>query len=196
MSLPHESSIQNSATCEFSAEERRILLALAHEAIIAAFDNRPINLEPPSAHLAETRGAFTTIYSHGDLHGCVGYVFPVAPLYRTVAETARSAAFEDMRFPRLTREEAAGLEISISVLSPIRPIKPEEIEVGVHGLLITSGAYRGLLLPQVAAEHRWDRTTFLEQTCRKAGLPADAWQRGAAVEAFTAEVFSDGDFRS
>ncbi len=178
---------------EYTLEERRILLKLAHEAILSALEKRDISLDPPSPHLAEPRGAFTTIFFHRELRGCVGYVFPVASLYRTVAETARSAAFEDTRFFPITREEVADLEVSLSILSPLRLIKAEEVEVGRHGLLVGQHGHRGLLLPQVPVEHEWDRVTFLEQTCRKAGLPLDAWQKGATLEAFTAEVFGDGE---
>jgi uncharacterized protein len=176
---------------EFTPEERRILLKLAHQSILSKFDRREISLDPPSSHLAEPRGVFTTIYLHGALHGCVGFVQPVASLYRNVAETARSAAFEDSRFSPLASEEAADLDVSLSILSPLRPIAAEEIEIGRHGLLISKSGQRGLLLPQVPLEHGWDRITFLEQTCRKAGLPPDAWKNGASIESFTAEIFSD-----
>jgi AmmeMemoRadiSam system protein A len=178
---------------EFSPEERAQLLKLAHEAIVSALEHREISLVAPCPHLAELRGAFTTLYYRGELHGCVGYVFPVSSLYRTVAETARGAAFEDGRFSPVTPDEARELKVSLSILSPVTPIRPEDVEIGRHGLLITHGGYRGLLLPQVPIEHGWDRVTFLEQTCKKAGLPPDAWQTGAAIEAFTAEVFGDGD---
>lgn len=196
MSPPLETSSQRASIAvpnEFTSDERRVLLALAHQAILGGFDGKQIDLEAPSPHLAEPRGAFTTIYCQGQLHGCVGYVLAIAPLYRVVADTARSAAFEDTRFPPLTRDQASDLEISLSILSPLQPIKPERIEIGRHGLLISHGAHRGLLLPQVPVEHGWDRTTFLEQTCRKAGLPPDAWQQNASIEAFTAEVFGDSD---
>ncbi len=127
-----------------------------------------------------------------ELRGCVGYVLPTCPVYRAVAETARAAAFDDNRFPPVTiAEEASHLEIELSILSPAQSIQPEEIEVGRHGLLISWHGRRGLLLPQVPVEHGWDRIAFLEQTCRKAGLPQDAWQKGATIEAFTAEVFGD-----
>jgi len=177
---------------EFPPEERTLLLRLAHEAIESALAGREIPLEPPTAHLAEPRGVFTTIYLRGELRGCVGYVFPVASLYRSVFETARAAASEDTRFRPVTREEAPELEVSLSVLSPLTPITPEQIEIGRHGLVVSMAGHRGLLLPQVPVEHHWDRITFLEQTCRKAGLPIDAWQRGARLEAFTAEVFGEG----
>jgi AmmeMemoRadiSam system protein A len=125
------------------------------------------------------------------LRGCVGYVLPTCVVYRAVAETARAAAFADPRFSPVTKEEAPLLEIQLSILTPPRPIRAEEIEVGRHGLLISQNGHRGLLLPQVAVEHEWDRAAFLEQTCRKAGLPTDAWKTGATIEAFSAEIFAD-----
>ena len=176
---------------EFTPEERAVLLKLAHESILSALERREISLTPPSPHLEEPRGAFTTIYFHGDLRGCVGYVFPVASLYRTVAETARAAAFEDRRFSPVSPQEAPELDVSLSILSALRVITPEEVEIGRHGLVVSHGGRRGLLLPQVPVEHQWDRATFMEQTCRKAGLPLDAWRQGATLEAFTAEVFGD-----
>lgn len=180
---------------EFSREERCLLLNLAHNSIVSALDNRDIALDPPTAHLQEPRGVFTTLYCRGHLRGCVGYVFPVASVYRTVAETARAAAFEDTRFHPVTAEEAPDLEVHLSILSPLRPIAAAQVEVGRHGLLLSLGAHRGLLLPQVPVEYGWDRVTFLEQTCRKAGLPLDAWQSGATLEAFTAEVFGDREMK-
>ncbi len=176
---------------EFSPEERNLLLRLAHDAIAATFDQRGISHVPPNQHLAGPRGAFTTLYYRGTLRGCVGYVLPVKPLYRTVAETAQGAAFEDSRFSPVTADEICDLKVSLSILSAPEPIQPGQIEIGRHGLLVSLGFYRGLLLPQVPVEHEWDRTTFLEQTCKKAGLPRNAWQNGARLEAFTAEVFAD-----
>src|SRR5580698_5095647 len=180
---------------EFTQEERRILLKLAHTSIEAALEKRGISLGPPSPHLAQPRGAFTTLYFRGHLHGCVGFVLPTASLYRTVAETARAAAFEDTRFLPVTREEAPELEVSLSILSALEPIRAEDIEIGRHGLVISRQGRRGLLLPQVPVEHGWNPVTFLEQTCRKAGLPPDAWQQGATLEAFTAEVFGDREMK-
>jgi AmmeMemoRadiSam system protein A len=178
---------------EFTPEERGILLKVAHQSILSKFEHREISPDSPSPHLAQPRGVFTTLYLHGALHGCVGFVLPVASLYRNVAETARSAAFEDTRFSPITREEAANLDVSLSVLSPLRRIAAEKIEIGRHGIVISKSGRRGLLLPQVPVEHGWDRITFLEQTSRKAGLPSDAWKNGANIESFTAEIFSDHD---
>lgn len=201
MSLPPNSSSRGHTSLqpdspapanEYSPEERDLLLRLAHQAIDTALEERELELPAISERLQQHRGAFTTLHLEGEVRGCVGYVFPVAPLYRTIVETARAAAFQDMRFLPVTREEAARLQISISVLSPLFPIKAEEVELGRHGLLVTQGDCRGLLLPQVPIEHGWNLRTFLEQTCRKAGLPPDAWEHGAALEAFTAEIFGEG----
>ncbi len=180
---------------EYPPEERRLLLRLAHEIIEAALDGREVDTTPPTDHLAQPRGAFTTLHLAGQLRGCVGYVMPVHPLYRTVAETALAAAFHDTRFYPVRQEEAPQLEIEISVLSLLQPIEVDDIEIGRHGLVVTFGSRRGLLLPQVPVEHHWDVKTFLEETCHKAGLPPDAWERGATLEAFTAEVFGDEDLR-
>jgi AmmeMemoRadiSam system protein A len=176
---------------EFSSDERSVLLRLAHESILSAVEHREISLDPPTAHLAENRGVFTSLYLHGELRGCVGYALPSASVYRAVAETARAAAFDDTRFPPVTAEEALEITVELSILSVPQPIAAEAIEIGRHGLLISMAGHRGLLLPQVPFEHNWDRVTFLNQTCRKAGLPLDAWQKGAKIEAFTAEVFGE-----
>jgi len=176
---------------EYSADERKSLLLLAHESITASLLHREPAWLPPPSHLCEPRGVFTTLYLNSRLRGCVGYPSAMLPLYRATIETARAAAFEDPRFAPLTVAEAGEIEISLSVLSQLAPIAPEEIQIGAHGLVISDGGRRGLLLPQVPAEHGWDRTIFLEQTCLKAGLPRDAWRHGARIEGFTAEVFSD-----
>ncbi len=193
MSLPRPSpaAVASGELDEFSQDERILLLHLAHDSILSTIERREIPLDPPTAHLSEPRGAFTSLYLRGELRGCVGYVLAVSPVYRAVAETARAAAFEDTRFYPVTREEAPALKIELSILSPPQPISAESVEIGRHGLLISKDGYRGLLLPQVPVEHHWDRTTFLEQTCRKAGLPLDAWKNGAVIEAFSAEVFGD-----
>ena len=176
---------------ELSLDDHQTLLRIAHESVLSAFIDRALPQTPSSPRLLEFRGVFTTLYLHGSLRGCVGYALPVAPLYLAVAETARAAAFEDSRFSPVTRAEASELEVSLSVLSALSPIRPEEVEVGRHGLVVSLGANRGLLLPQVPVEYGWDRETFLQQTCHKAGLPSDAWRKGALLESFTAEVFRD-----
>jgi len=198
--IPPENLIARAAggsalpTPEFSTEQRRTLLRIAHQAILSALQDRPApETAPFAAALSEARGVFTTLYLDRQLRGCVGYAVAVLPLCRAVAETACAAAFEDSRFSRVTLEEAPRLEVSLSVLSLLFPIHAEAVEPGRHGLMISQGNRRGLLLPQVAIEHGWGRETFLEQACRKAGLAPDAWRKGASVEAFTAEVFGDSD---
>ena len=188
---------------EFTREQRHTLLGIARAAIASGLAGEPLPDSPPTSpslslsspwpSLLEPRGVFTTLYLSGQLRGCVGYALPIRPLYRAVAETARAAAFEDSRFWPVTPEEAGALQFSLSVLSPLFPIAASEVVVGRHGLLISSGNRRGLLLPQVPVEHDWDRETFLAQTCQKAALPLDAWQKSATIEAFTAEVFGDED---
>jgi AmmeMemoRadiSam system protein A len=191
--IPHEAVGPSSPLSQgFSVEQKRILLRVAHEAILSALEGRAFPQAGPfSAELSAPRGVFTTLYLHGKLRGCVGYVLPVAPLYGAVADTARAAAFEDARFKPVTKDEAIDLKVSLSVLSRLVSIRPEAVEVGRHGLLIAGSGRRGLLLPQVPVEHGWGRETFLDQTCRKAGLPEGAWSKDATIEAFTAEVFDD-----
>jgi AmmeMemoRadiSam system protein A len=179
------------AISEFTPEERELLLRLAHRSILAVLDGRQLDLTPPSAHLAEMRGAFTTLHLDGRLRGCIGYVVPTNTLYQSVAETAQAAAFDDPRFPPVTGEEASQLKVEISVLSRLRPIRPEDVVTGVHGLIVAKGGHRGLLLPQVPMEWHWDRETFLSQTCLKAGLPPDAWLQDVDLQSFTADVFGE-----
>jgi AmmeMemoRadiSam system protein A len=179
------------APTEYSPQERKLLLQMAHESILSFLEGREISVPAPSPHLAELRGVFTTLYSDRKLRGCVGFPAPISPVYRAVIEAARAAACEDPRFQPISLPEARTVQISISVLSPVQAVSPDDIEIGRHGLVISEGAQRGLLLPQVPAEHGWDRITFLQQTCLKAGLSPDAWLSGARIEAFTAEVFAD-----
>jgi len=145
--------------------------------------------------LLEQKGAFVTLHNGEELRGCIGQLYPDRELYRIVQYCALSAALEDTRFLPVTNEELRDLSIEISVLTPFRRVRNvEEIEVGRHGLYIIQGHFRGLLLPQVATQYNWDRTTFLQQTCRKAGLPETAWRDPlTTIHSFEAEVFSDSD---
>jgi AmmeMemoRadiSam system protein A len=179
------------APAEYSAEERTTLLRLARFTIEAALAQVPITTAAPSQHLLEPRGAFTTLHLNGALRGCIGFIEPLYPLWETVKETARSAAFQDPRFPPLTSDELPEIQLELSVMSPLRPIAAQDVVVGIHGLVVSQNGRRGLLLPQVAPEWGWDRETFLSQTCVKAGLQPDAWKKGAKLEAFTAEVFKE-----
>lgn len=141
--------------------------------------------------LAEERGAFVCIYKQGMLRGCIGSLDASDPLYKTVEEMAQAAAFRDPRFRPITEEELPYLNLEISVLTPLEEVNsPEDVEVGRHGIMIRKGFLSGLLLPQVATERNWNRTTFLEETCRKAGLPRDAWKdKDAKIYVFSADVF-------
>jgi AmmeMemoRadiSam system protein A len=178
-------------TAEYSQQERELLLRLAHRSIEAALVGRKLDLTAPNAHLDEMRGAFVTLHLQGRLRGCIGYIVPQHSLYRTVAEAARAAAYEDPRFQPVTADEAGRLAVEISILSPPQPIRSEEVVTGLHGLIVTKGGRRGVLLPQVAVEWNWDRETFLTQTCLKAGLPPNAWMQSVDLQAFTAEVFGE-----
>ena len=184
-----------SSLCE---EERRTLLELARQAILESVckDRIPETLAAHGA-LAEPRGAFVSLHVSGELRGCIGQVSPKESLAETVVQCAILAAQKDPRFPSIRPDEVPQLDIEISLLSEPVPVNPEEIEVGRHGLLVATSGRRGLLLPQVATERSWDRWRFLEETCRKADLPLDAWKDPAVqVHAFTAEVFSDADLRA
>ena len=137
-------------------------------------------------------GAVVTLRIGGALRGCIGYPEPLLPLIDAVERCAVSAAFSDPRFPPLTHDELAGVALEISVLGPIEPVGDiSEIEIGRHGLIVELGRRRGLLLPQVAIEWKWDGVEFASQTCVKAGLPRDAWRNGAELLKFEAEVFGD-----
>jgi uncharacterized protein len=177
--------------------EQRLLLRLARTALEAKLlrwpDSRIIS---PPAFLDQTCGAFVTLHKLGCLRGCVGRIRPFTPLHETVRECAVAAALCDPRFPSVSAGELSSLLLEISVLSPLVEVRPEEIEIGRHGLLISQGSARGLLLPQVATQWNWDRRRFLEETCIKAGLGRNAWLQEAHIEAFTAQVFGEADIEA
>jgi AmmeMemoRadiSam system protein A len=173
--------------------QRHALLALARQAIRDRVRGaRPSHPHPSDPTLQAPGAAFVTITRRGELRGCIGFIEAVRPLAEAVAHCAAAAAVGDPRFPPVTAEELSGLEIEISVLSPMQPIDdPATVTVGTHGLFIVHAGRQGLLLPQVAAEYGWDRQTFLRQTCLKAGLSPDAWQHGARLYVFTVDHFTD-----
>ena len=175
-----------------SESEQQFLLRLARLALEASVQDGPLpEIEPQAGRLSEKRGAFVTLHKAGRLRGCIGNIEATRPLYRTICECARAAALRDPRFDPVAPEELPFLHLEISVLSPLEEIRPEQVEVGRHGLLISRGMQRGLLLPQVAPQFDWGREEFLEETCLKAGLPPDAWKHGARIQAFTAQVFGE-----
>jgi AmmeMemoRadiSam system protein A len=167
------------------------LLRLARLAIAHYLkEGTPPNTGTDDAVFKQKRGAFVTLKVKGQLRGCIGYPIPHKPLCETIIDAAISAATKDSRFPNLEIKELDDTKIEISVLTPPRPIKDiSEIEVGTHGIIITKGLSRGLLLPQVPLEWGWDRETFLRHGCMKAGLEEDDWKKGAQIEIFSAQVF-------
>jgi uncharacterized protein len=173
--------------------ERSALLGIARGAVEAAAEGGPA----PDTHacaLPEASGVFVTLKRRGELRGCLGTLQCERPLAEEVARTAADSALRDPRFPPVAPEEVPELSIEISVLGPLEPIDPlgeEAVVISRHGLVVESGPRRGLLLPQVAVERGWTPEQFLRQTCCKARLPEDAWQHGATVYRFEAEVFSE-----
>jgi AmmeMemoRadiSam system protein A len=175
------------------ADDQRFLLTLARksleEFLKTGKHRRP---EPSPNKLSAKRGAFVTLKVDDQLRGCIGYPLPLKPLAETVAEMAVTAASQDYRFLPLKLEELPRTKIEISVLTLPRPIRDvKEIEVGRHGIIVTKGIAKGLLLPQVPGEYGWDLETYLRHGCLKAGLDEDEWQKGATIEVFEAQVFSE-----
>lgn len=178
-----------------SEEEKKELLAIARKSVERAVGQRQ-SYEPEPAKsekLLTEYGAFVTLTEAGRLRGCIGYVAAMKPLYLTVRDTASYAALRDPRFTPVTPGELPALEYEISVLSPLRRVlDPETIQVGRDGLLMKNGGHEGLLLPQVPTEQGWDRKTFLEQTCQKAGMSRDCWKNeNTDIFRFTAVVFNE-----
>jgi AmmeMemoRadiSam system protein A len=139
-------------------------------------------------------GAFVTIRIKGELRGCIGYPEPELPLIEVIERCAVSAAMSDPRFPALSLAEWSEIDVELSVLGPIEPVHDiADVIIGRHGLIVKFGRRRGLLLPQVAIEWKWNAVQFAAQTCVKAGLPTDAWQKGAKLFKFEAEVFGESD---
>jgi len=183
---------------KLTQEQRQSLIELARAAIAAQFDP---DMTIPTCHdqvFRQKRGAFVTLTIGGALRGCIGRIEPRDRLWNVIIEMAPAAAFRDPRFMALTRNELDQTEIEISVLSPLVPVDdPAEIVVGTHGLFIRKGLFSGLLLPQVASSRNWSVMTFIEETCRKAGLRPNDWQQqDAELFMFSAEVFSEKESES
>jgi AmmeMemoRadiSam system protein A len=177
-------------------DQRRRLLKLARESIEAVLEGRvpERSADEFDGDLRRPAGTFVTLRTQdGDLRGCIGSIRAHEPLYRAVISSAINAAFRDPRFLPVRRDELPELELEISVMGPIEPVERiEEIEVGRDGLILSRGRFAGLLLPQVATEYRWDRETFLDQTCIKAGMRPGSWrERDCTIEKFSAEVFGE-----
>lgn len=180
-----------------SDQEKEFLLQLARESIkIFLTSGSKKKKKYFTENLKTPTGVFVTLHENTDLRGCIGYVEGVKPLQDAVVDNAISAAFSDPRFMPVGVDEVDGLDIEISVLTPLEIVEdPLTVEVGKDGLLIKQNFNQGLLLPQVATEQNWDRDTFLQHTCFKAGLPADAWKDAETeIYKFSAIIFNEEDF--
>jgi AmmeMemoRadiSam system protein A len=177
-----------------SENEATVLLSIARETITSLVLGQEYRPEPREEKaLNERSGCFVTIKQNGDLRGCIGSFQSERPLFLEVAGMAAASASKDPRFHPMEEGELDNFSLEISVLSPLQKIeKIEEIEVGVHGIYLEKNFSRGVLLPQVATDHNWDRTTFLQQTCLKAGLPTDSWQGyDAEIYIFSAQIIKE-----
>ena len=176
-------------------DEKRSLLQIARRAIESALTHgAALEIPVPTGNLAASQGVFVTLHRRGRLRGCIGRVASVEPLAVVVADCAVAAATGDPRFSPLEIAELREVHIELSVLSFPQRAAPEQLQPGIHGVIVSQQNRRGVLLPQVAAEHRWSRERFLGETCQKAGLAPDAWQNpDTCIEIFTAEVFSESD---
>jgi len=172
--------------------DRKQLLDLARSALEARVRRIPPPIAECVGRLAVRHAAFVSIHCRGDLRGCLGHLALDTPLGQTIVHLAGVVSDSDPRFSAVSLNELPDLQVEISVLTSPREIEAvTEIEVGRHGLIVEDGRHRGLLLPQVAVEHRWTCEMFLEHTCIKAGLPGHAWQHGARVLIFEAQVFGE-----
>ncbi|MBN2226238.1 MAG: AmmeMemoRadiSam system protein B [candidate division Zixibacteria bacterium] len=178
---------------ELNEKEKNELLTIARTSISTYLETGHPAEFRAEGKLAEPGAAFVTLTKQEQLRGCIGHVAAVAPLYQTVATCAVQAAVADRRFPPVSAAELSQLHLEISVLTPMQKVDDiNTIEVGRDGLMIERGNNRGLLLPQVATDYGWNRTQFLEQTCRKAGLPTDAYRSpDAVIYRFQALVFGE-----
>jgi AmmeMemoRadiSam system protein A len=160
-----------------------------------AGERLPEPSQPVPVEVEQKRGCFVSLHTaSGGLRGCIGTFEESRPLWQTIREMATAAATGDPRFQAVTPAELESCLIEISALTPLAPAKPEEIVVGRDGICVGRGYFRGVLLPQVASEYGWDRETFLDHTCMKAGLPADAWRDGSVtIESFRADVFAEAE---
>jgi len=174
--------------------EKKELLKIARTTLERHIRNEKIpEFKPTTDKLKEKRGVFVTLKKHGDLRGCIGYVEGIKSVVEAVKENAINSSTNDPRFPPVQPSELKDIDIEITVMTPLEKISdPSVIEVGRHGILIKKGIYQGLLLPQVATEYGWNREEFLAHTCRKAGLPLNAWQdKDIEIYIFSGEVFGE-----
>jgi len=177
---------------EIMIEDKKIL-GLARQSIKDRFYEQETRV-PSEQEFGEKRGCFVTLTKHGELRGCIGFPYPTMPLGMAIVEAARAAAFQDPRFPPLGKNEFFEIKIEISILSLPEQIKPElkNIEIGKDGLICDYEGFGGLLLPQVATEHKMSQETFLRALCDKAGLPLNSWRKpGFKLWKFQAKIIKE-----
>ena len=181
----------------FNEAQRRELLKIARQSISNYLKTgKKMDVDTDDEDLKRELGAFVTLHKNGQLRGCIGNMQAEGPLNLTIRDMALAAAFKDPRFGPVKADELDGIDVEISVLSPMRKIEdPEEIEMGKHGVMVKMGWKGGVYLPQVATETGWDREEFMNSLCaHKAGIPRDAWKTGDAdIYVYTAEVFGEKD---
>jgi len=177
-----------------SAEDRRALLVYARESVRCAVLRSAAPEIPQRETFDIACGVFVTVHVQGKLRGCIGVVETSEPLSSSIVHCASGAALRDPRFPPVSEEELGAVEVELSLLSRPAPLLVSEIEIGRHGLIVSKDGRRGLLLPQVAVEHKLSREQFLAETCRKAGLSGDAWRTDdIAILGFTCVVISESE---
>ncbi len=158
---------------------------------------KQVKPDPPSPAMIEKRGCFVTLHKKGALRGCIGTIEPVTPLISCVEENAINAAFNDPRFPRLSRDELSDIDLEISALTIPRDLDYSDgedllkkLKPGVHGVILSREGLRSTFLPQVW-EQLPDPKIFLEHLCTKAGMDQDCWKDGeTTVQIYEVEYFS------
>ena len=183
----------DTASSLLSAGALVALLELARETVAAAVRHEPLPGIPVHPELGLPRGVFVSLHRDGDLRGCLGHLEGDVPVGEITQRMAVASSRDDPRFPPVGPDELEDLDDEVSVLSPFERIRPEDVVPGRDGLLIQRGPRSGVLLPQVATEHRWDRLAFLRAVCQKAALPSEAWRdAGTELWAFRAQVVPEG----
>jgi AmmeMemoRadiSam system protein A len=176
---------------EYTEEDGKKFLRLARQAIEGELTGKSAKI-PNKKKFRQARGIFVTLTKKGKLRGCIGFPEPVYSIGESIIKAAKAAAFSDLRFSPVEARELRDIKIEISILTIPQKCKPEDIQVGKDGIICNYLGYSGLLLPQVATEHKLDRIQFLEALCEKAGLPNDTWHSDKfELKKFQCQIFSE-----